>query len=116
MQIMMRPWLLEEMNLAGVREDSYQVAVLPMGATEPHNYHLPYGNDFLTVRRVGERICERAHRDGGKILLLPTIPFGVDSNLLAFPLAIHVSLASLERVLGDVIQSLERHGIRKLVL
>jgi creatinine amidohydrolase len=113
---MLRPWLLEELNLAHVRANSYQVAVLPMGATEPHNYHLPYGNDFLTVRRVGERVCARAHGAGAKVLLLPTIPFGVDANMLAFPLTIHVGLMSLEAVLGDVIRSLELHGIRKLVL
>ena len=114
----MHPWLLEELDFARVRqqEKPYQVAVLPMGATEPHNYHLPYGNDFLTTRRVGERICEAAYRRGGKVLLLPTIPFGVDSNLLGFPLTIHVSLKSLEAVLRDVIRSLECHGIYKLVL
>ena len=114
----MRPWLLEELNFAHVRQAGRpcEVAVLPMGATEPHNFHLPYGNDFLTTRRVGERICEAAHQRGAKVLLLPTIPFGVDSNLLKFPLTIHVSLKSLESVLRDVIRSLEHHGIHKLVL
>src|SRR3990172_8644124 len=94
MEATMRPWLLEELNLAAVRaaDAPFQVAVLPIGATEPHNYHLPYGNDFLTTRRVAERVCEAAHQRGGKVLLLPTIPFGVDSNLLEFPLTIHVSL------------------------
>src|SRR6267142_2665662 len=100
----MRHWLLEELNFGHVRQEKSicQVAVLPMGATEPHNFHLPYGNDFLTTRRVGERICEEAYRRGAKVLLLPTIPFGVDSNLLKFPLTIHVSLRALEAVLHDV--------------
>jgi creatinine amidohydrolase len=114
----MRPWLLEELNFAHVRSQVRlcEVAVLPMGATEPHNYHLPYGNDFLTTRLVGERICRTAHERGGKVLLLPTVPFGVDSNLLKFPLTIHVSLKALEAVLWDVIRSLECHGVHKLVL
>src|SRR5213593_1054294 len=114
----MRPWLLEELSLGLVRQQDRlcQVAILPLGATEPHNYHLPYGNDFLTTRRVGERICEAAYRREAKVLLLPTIPFGVDSNLLGFPLTIHVSLKALEAVLRDVIRSLECHGILKLVL
>jgi creatinine amidohydrolase len=115
---LMRPWVLEELNFYNVRQEPRpcEVAVLPMGATEPHNYHLPYGNDFLTTRRVAERICETAYRRGAKVLLLPTIPFGVDSNLLKFPLTIHVSLKSLEHLLRDVIRSLECHGIHKLVL
>jgi creatinine amidohydrolase len=114
----MRPWLLEELNFGRVRLDKIPcpVAVLPMGATEPHNYHLPYGNDFLTTRRVGERICEAAYQRGARVLLLPTIPFGVDSNLLQFPLTIHVSLRAIETVLRDVIRSLECHRIPKLVL
>ena len=114
----MHPWLLEEINFGNFHggRPKPEVAVLPMGATEPHNYHLPYGNDFLTTRLVGERICETAHERGAKVLLLPTIPFGVDSNLLQFPLTIHVSLKSLEHVLRDVIRSLECHGIYKLVL
>jgi creatinine amidohydrolase len=114
----MRHWLLEELNFGRVRQDQNPpaVAVLPMGATEPHNYHLPYGNDFLTTRRVGERICEQAYCRGAKVVLLPTIPFGVDSNLLKFPLTIHVSLRALEAVLRDIIRSLECHGIHKLVL
>ena len=114
----MRPWILEELNFGLARKDTNpcQVAVLPMGATEPHNFHLPYGNDFLTTRLVGERICEAAYQGGSKVLLLPTVPFGVDSNLLKFPLTIHVSLRALEAVLRDVIRSLECHGIHKLVL
>jgi len=114
----MRPWLLEELNFGVVRGSPRygDVAVLPMGATEPHNYHLPYGNDFLTTRKVAERVCEAAWQRGAKVILLPTIPFGVDSNLLHFPLTIHVSLRALEAVLWDVVQSLERHQVFKLVL
>ena len=72
----MRPWLLEEMNFGNLRQLKVvcRAAVLPMGATEPHNFHLPYGNDFLTTRRVGERICEEAYRRGAKVLLLPRFP------------------------------------------
>ena len=36
---------LEEITLADVREADFQVAVIPLGATEPHNLHLPYGTD-----------------------------------------------------------------------
>ena len=114
----MHPWLLEEVNLAHVRDrkDPYEVAVLPMGATEPHNLHLPYGNDFLTTEKIGRLACQSAHDQGAKVVLLPTLPYGVDSNLLEFPLTIHVSLQSLEAVLRDIVRSLEHHSIHKLVL
>ena len=41
---------------------TYEVAVLPFGATEPHNLHLPYGMDVFEGTIVGEKICEAALR------------------------------------------------------
>ena len=50
----MRPWILLEANLGQIKENQYEVAVLPLGATEPHNLHLPYGTDVLEGTIVGE--------------------------------------------------------------
>ena len=52
---MMRPWILAETNYSHTKQCQYQVAVLPMGATEPHNLHLPYGTDTLEVEAIGQR-------------------------------------------------------------
>ena len=41
----MRPWILAETNYAITQENPYEVAVIPLGATEPHNLHLPYGTE-----------------------------------------------------------------------
>ena len=70
----MRPWILGETNYAVTQENPYDVAVLPLGATEPHNFHLPYATDTLIGYAFGERICEAAHMGGGRVVLLPTIP------------------------------------------
>ena len=43
----MQPWNLARTNYAVVKQQSYEVAVLPLGATEPHNLHLPYGTDLF---------------------------------------------------------------------
>src|SRR5204863_469045 len=48
-----RPWKLAETNYAYVKEHSFEVAVLPLGATEPHNLHLPYGTDVFEGETVG---------------------------------------------------------------
>src|SRR4051794_23547686 len=43
---MTRPWILSELNYGQVKSNAtVRVAVLPLGATEPHNLHLPYGTD-----------------------------------------------------------------------
>jgi creatinine amidohydrolase len=114
----MRDWVLAEQNHAFVREQKWEVAVLPFGATEPHNLHMPYGTDNFEVEAVGSRACERAYRAGAKVLLLPTIPFGVNTNHLKVPgaLACSVTPTTLLHLLTDIVDSLERQGLRKLVL
>src|SRR5436305_1405666 len=70
----MRAWALAEQNHAFIRSQKWEVAVLPFGATEPHNLHMPYGTDNYQVDVIGSRACERAYRAGAKVLLLPTVP------------------------------------------
>jgi creatinine amidohydrolase len=112
----MRPWILAETNYGFTKHNSYDVAVLPLGATEPHNLHLPYGTDTFEGTLVGERICEEAWRRGGKVVLLPTVPYGTETNLHAFPLAINVNPSTLYAFVTDIIDSLASSGIRKIVL
>jgi creatinine amidohydrolase len=112
----MRPWILSEVNYAYVKEHPYQVAVLPLGATEPHNLHLPYGTDTLEGETVGEAICRAAHEQGAKVVLLPTMPYGTETNQRAFPLSMNVNPSSLFAVVTDLIESLTNHGVRKVVL
>jgi creatinine amidohydrolase len=112
----MRPWILAETNYAYTKERAYEVAVLPLGATEPHNLHLPYGTDVFEANVIGERICEEAHRRGAKVFLLPTIPYGTETNLSAFPLAMNVNPSTLGLLVRDLVASLVNSGIRKVVL
>lgn len=112
----MRPWHLLETNYAHTKQAHYEVAVLPLGATEPHNLHLPYGTDVLEGTLVGEKVCEEAHARGAKVVLLPTIPYGAEANMKQLPLAINLSPSSLNIVVRDVINSLLDSGIRKIVL
>lgn len=112
----MRPWVLAECNYGMLKGEAFEVAVVPLGATEPHNLHLPYGTDLFEGTLVGERICEAAWKQGARVILLPTIPFGTETNLREFPLAINLNPSTLHRVLQDVIESLVQSGLRKIVL
>jgi creatinine amidohydrolase len=111
-----RPWKLSETNYAYVKEHPFEVAVLPLGATEPHNLHLPYGTDMYEGETVGEKICEAAHERGAKVVLLPTMPYGTETNQMAFPLAMNVNPSTLFAVIRDLVDSLAHHGVRKVVL
>ena len=112
----MKPWVLADNNYGYIKDQTYEVAVLPLGATEPHNLHLPYGTDVFEASIVGDKICEAAHNAGGKVILLPTIPFGTETNMRQFPLAINLNPSTLNQIISDVVDSLLGDGIRKIVL
>ena len=112
----MRPWKLAETNYAYVKEHKFEVAVLPLGATEPHNLHLPLRHRHDRRGRRGRRDLRRGARAGRKVILLPTIPYGTETNQLAYPLSMNVNPSTLAAVIRDLVESLARHGIRKIVL
>ena len=112
----MRPWNLSEVHYGYTKDRPYEVAVLPLGATEPHNLHLPYGMDVFEATIIGEHICEEAHQRGANVVLLPTIPYGTETNLQAFPLAMNLDPSTLFRVISDLVDSLAKSGVRKLLL
>ncbi len=112
----MRPYRLADCSYGHVKQQQYEVAVLPFGATEPHNLHLPYGTDTLEAEAIGDRVCAAAHERGAKIVLLPTIPYGTETNQRQFPLSMNLNPSTLQAVIGDLVHSLVGHGIRKIVL
>jgi creatinine amidohydrolase len=114
----MREWILAEQHHAFTRSQQWDVAVLPFGATEPHNLHMPYGTDTYQVEEMGQRACEKAYQAGARVVLLPAMPFGVNTNHLKVPgaLACSVTPTTLLHILSDLVDSLERQGVYKLVL
>lgn len=111
-----RPYVLEETTWKTVRQAGYEVAVLPWGATEAHNYHLPYGTDTLQVGHMAVEAARIAWHGGAKVVVLPTIPLGVQSGQLDIPLCLHVNPSTQAALLRDLARSLEGQGIRKLLI
>lgn len=112
----MREWILSEVNYGYVKAHPYEAAVLPMGATEPHNLHLPYGTDTYESIEIANRACEAASGRGARVVMLPPIPYGTETNLRAFPMAMNLQPSTLARVICDLVESLEQCGIRKLLI
>jgi hypothetical protein len=83
-----------------------------MGATEPHNLHLPYGTDTFEAESIGTRACEAAWNRGAKVILLPAIPYGTETNQAQCRLSMNLNPSTLARVIQDLVDSLEGHGIR----
>ena len=112
----MRPWILAESHYSHVKDCDYRVAVLPTGATEPHNLHLPYGTDTLEADAIGSRVCEAAWDRGAKVVMLPTLPYGTQTNMTRCRLAMNVNPSTLGHVIKDLVDSLAGHGIDKLLI
>jgi creatinine amidohydrolase len=62
----MRPYILKETNWKAIQETKFEVAVLPWGATEAHNYHLPYGTDIIEAEEVAGEAARLAWRKARK--------------------------------------------------
>lgn len=113
----MKPYILEETNWKQIKNQKYEVAVLPWGATEPHNYHLPYGTDSLETARIAEEAAEKAWKKGAKIMVLPTIPLGVQNpGQIERPFCLHTKPSTQIIIFKDIVEALYNQGIRKIVL
>jgi len=113
----MKPYILEQTNWKQIKNQLYEVAVLPWGATEPHNYHLPYGTDSLETAKIAEQAAEKAWERGAKIMVLPTIPLGAQNvGQIHLPFCLHTRPSTQLAILKDLISALNGQGIKKLVI
>jgi len=111
-----QPYQLKDVTWKTVRATEYQVAVLPWGATEAHNFHLPYGTDNYESEHVARESARRAWEKGARVVVLPGIPYGVNTGQLDIRLCINMNPGTQAAVLGDIARSLEGQGIRKLLV
>lgn len=111
-----RPFVLHEANLRQLEALRPNVAVLPWGATEGHNYHLPHGTDVIEATATASAAVERANAAGARCVLLPCVPFGNDNTQLTQVATITMRTATQLAVLRDVAESLVRQGIDRLVI
>jgi len=111
-----RPYLLAETTWKTVRETAYEVAVLPWGATEAHNYHLPYGTDNVESEHIAAEAARLAWEAGARVVVLPILPFGVQTGQRDIPFCLNLNPSTQAAVLGDLARSLDQQGIRKLVI
>ena len=76
----MRPYILAECTWKHIKDRQIDLAILPWGATEAHNYHLPYSSDVIESEKISYVAAEKAINHGAKIIVLPSIPYGVNTG------------------------------------
>ena len=112
----MRPYILLESNWKTIKDSSFDVAILPWGATEAHNYHLPYGTDVIEAEYVASESARIAWEKGAKVVVLPVIPFGVNTGQFDVKLDINMNPSTQLAILRDLVEVLDRQGIYKLII
>jgi creatinine amidohydrolase len=112
----MRPYILAETNWKAIKEQQVEVAILPWGATEAHNYHMPYATDNIQAEAVAAEAARIAWEEGAKVMVLPVIPFGVNTGQYDITLDINLNPSTQLAILDDIITVLNRQGIYKLLI
>jgi len=112
----MRPYILAETNWEALKDAKFELAVLPWGATEAHNYHLPYATDNIQADHMTAESARLAWEKGAKVIVLPTIPFGVNTGQSDIYLDINLNPSTQLQILTDIIEVLNRQKIYKLLI
>lgn len=103
---------LDRLTSKDVEDGKFDKAILPIGATEFHGPHLPYGTDTIGAEVLAEGIA----RELGKTLVLPALSYGVSHHHLPWPWTLSLRPDTLIAVIQDIAESLIHHGIQKLVI
>jgi creatinine amidohydrolase len=111
-----RPYILAETNWETLKSASFDLAILPWGATEAHNYHLPYGSDIIESDFMTAESARIAWEKGAKVIVLPTIPYGVNTGQADILLDMNLNPSTQMAILGDILETLNQQGIYKLLI
>ena len=109
---------LSETCYGKVRDTHYDMAILPWGAIEPHNLHLPYLTDSILSQKISVEAAKKAYADGGaKVMVLPAVDGGSQNQgQHTLPFCIHYRYETQKSILTDTVDALHRQGIRKLLI
>ena len=112
----MNPYILAETNWKTLGNAEIDLAILPWGATEAHNFHLPYSTDNIETERIVGEAARMASEKGAKIIVLPGIPYGVNTGQLDIRVNININPSTQFAILKDITDVLNRHSIHKLLI
>ena len=109
---------LTKLSWGDVKQNNYEVAVLPWGAIEPHNYHLPYLTDAYLSHEIAKASAELAYQKANKLcMVMPPIYLGSQNpGQWDMPFCIHTNYETQKAILTDITTSLYKQGIRKMLI
>lgn len=99
-----------EMNAAIAAQ---KLVILPTGSTEQHGPHLPLDVDLFLC----ESVClEVGRRAADRVLVLPTIAYGLNLHHIDFPGTVHIEPETFIAFCLNITKSVAYHGFEKILL
>lgn len=92
-------------------ERSKGVAIIPVGSTEQHGYHLPLGTDTYVAITLAEEAALKTDA-----VIAPPVWFGWSPHHMVLPGTITIRPEVLVEYLYDIIHSLKEHGLDKFII
>ena len=90
------------------------IVLLPMGSHEDQGPHAPMG-DYLLAEKLAELIALAACAKGTRTVCAPVLAFGGADYFGPMPGGIAITPATLTAVIGDMVASLHRNGLTRIV-
>ncbi len=106
---------LEEMtspDIDAAIEAGYSTVIFAVGSTEQHGPCLPVSTDAVLGEALSLAIAEKLE----KALRGPTIHLGCSEHHMRFPGTISMRKETLQSVVKDYVDSLARHGFKRIVV
>jgi creatinine amidohydrolase len=99
-------------DLAALRNDGMDLAILPVGATEQHGMHLPTGVDSLSATAVAEGVSAETG-----IPVLPTLPYGCSlGHSRKWPGTLSLRPATLSLAVAEIADWVQASGFSRLLI
>ena len=101
-----------------VKPLNYDLAILPWGATEPHNLHLPYLTDCILSHNVAVNAARLAlDQYGVRCMVLPYVTAGSQNpGQRELNFCIHYRYETQKAILADIVESLYAQGHHRLLI
>ena len=108
---------ISETSYGELLEQKYDIVLLPWGAIEPHNYHLPYLTDCILSSAIAGDCAEKAYEQGVACMVMPPVFLGSQNGgQWNKPFCIHTRSETQKAILVDIVTSLYGQGFRNLVI
>jgi creatinine amidohydrolase len=111
------PWRYDHLTWpemkAAIAQRPQPVVAIPIGAVEDHGPHTPLSTDNDILEGV---LAECGRRANGGLLVLPTIPFGLDEHHMDFPGVVAIEMETVLAYLAQSAISVARHGFTHIFI